>query len=85
MKEAIVALVVASVTVPIDDSMDDKGFVYVPASCAAKEPCRLHVAPHGCLQSFGEIGEISSSTPATTNGPIRITSSSYTRKPMLLE
>jgi Esterase PHB depolymerase len=42
---------------PIDDSMDDKGFAYVPASCAANEPCRLHVALHGCLQSFGNIGE----------------------------
>lgn len=42
---------------PIDDSMDDKGFVYLPASCARKEPCRLHVALHGCLQSFGDIGE----------------------------
>ena len=42
---------------PNDDSMDDKGFAYVPASCAAKEPCRLHVALHGCLQSFGNIGE----------------------------
>jgi len=42
---------------PNDDSMDDKGFAYVPASCAAKEPCRLHVALHGCLQSFDNIGE----------------------------
>jgi hypothetical protein len=42
---------------PIDDSMNDKGFVYVPASCGANEPCRLHVALHGCLQSFENIGE----------------------------
>src|SRR5205085_2804983 len=26
-------------------------------SCAAKEPCRVHVALHGCLQSLGDIGE----------------------------
>jgi poly(3-hydroxybutyrate) depolymerase len=42
---------------PIADSMDDKGFIYIPASCAAKQRCRLHVALHGCLQSFGNIGE----------------------------
>ncbi|HME25278.1 MAG TPA: hypothetical protein VKI44_28780 [Acetobacteraceae bacterium] len=42
---------------PVDDSLDDKGFAYVPASCAAREPCRLHVALHGCLQSYGNIGE----------------------------
>jgi hypothetical protein len=42
---------------PIDDSMDDKGFVYIPATCGAKQPCRLHVALHGCLQSFANIGE----------------------------
>jgi hypothetical protein len=29
----------------------------VPASCAAQEPCRLHVALHGCLQSVGNIGD----------------------------
>jgi hypothetical protein len=42
---------------PNDDSMDDKGFLYVPASCDAKQPCRVHVALHGCLQSVGNIGE----------------------------
>jgi hypothetical protein len=42
---------------PADDSMDNKGFVYAPASCVAREPCRLHIALHGCLQSFGNIGE----------------------------
>ncbi len=42
---------------PIDDSMDDQGFVYVPASCAAKQRCQLHVVLHGCLQSFANIGE----------------------------
>ena len=42
---------------PDADSMNDKGFVYVPATCAAHEPCRLHVALHGCLQSFDDIGE----------------------------
>ncbi len=42
---------------PTDDSMDDRGFVYVPASCAAQQRCRVHVALHGCLQSLGNIGE----------------------------
>jgi Fibronectin type III domain len=42
---------------PIDDSLDDKGFAYVPAACEAREPCRVHVALHGCLQSYGNIGE----------------------------
>jgi hypothetical protein len=37
--------------------MDDEGFVYVPDACAAKEPCRLHVALHGCKQSVGDIGD----------------------------
>jgi hypothetical protein len=40
-----------------DDSLDDKGFAYVPAACEAHEPCRVHVALHGCLQSRGNIGE----------------------------
>jgi hypothetical protein len=42
---------------PMDDSMDDRGFAYVPASCAAQQRCRLHVALHGCLQSLANIGE----------------------------
>lgn len=28
-----------------------EGWVYVPAACAKGEPCRLHVALHGCLMS----------------------------------
>jgi poly(3-hydroxybutyrate) depolymerase len=42
---------------PVDDSMDDTGFVYVPSSCATNEPCRLHIALHGCLQSSSNIGQ----------------------------
>jgi hypothetical protein len=42
---------------PIDDSLDDRGFAYVPAACEAREPCRLHIALHGCLQSYADIGE----------------------------
>lgn len=40
-----------------DDSMDNRGFVYVPASCAAHQPCQVHVALHGCKQSVGYIHE----------------------------
>jgi hypothetical protein len=40
---------------PIDASMDDSGFVYVPADCAAGQACVVHVALHGCLQSAGNI------------------------------
>ncbi len=42
---------------PLEDSLDEKGFAYVPAACEAREPCRVHVALHGCLQSYGNIGE----------------------------
>jgi hypothetical protein len=35
--------------------MDDTGFVYVPAYCAAGKACAIHVALHGCLQSVSNI------------------------------
>jgi poly(3-hydroxybutyrate) depolymerase len=37
-------------------SMSSTGRVYVPASCAAGQPCRVHVALHGCKQSHEQIG-----------------------------
>jgi poly(3-hydroxybutyrate) depolymerase len=37
-------------------SMAETGYVYVPASCAAGERCRAHVAFHGCLQGADAIG-----------------------------
>ncbi len=37
--------------------MAASGWAYVPASCAAGQPCRLHVALHGCLQSTANIGD----------------------------
>jgi hypothetical protein len=40
---------------PADDSLGDKGFVYVPADCAAQAACRVHIALHGCLQSYDNI------------------------------
>jgi hypothetical protein len=37
-------------------SLDERGFLFVPASCAAGEACRLHVAFHGCGQGVGFVG-----------------------------
>ena len=30
--------------------MDTTGWIYVPETCRNREPCRLHVAFHGCKQ-----------------------------------
>ena len=30
--------------------MDDSGWLYVPEACAKGQPCRLHIALHGCRQ-----------------------------------
>ena len=35
---------------PHQHSMADTGLIYVPASCANGQACRLHVVFHGCLQ-----------------------------------
>jgi hypothetical protein len=40
---------------PASYSMAETGYVYVPASCAAQQPCRVHVALHGCKQNFETI------------------------------
>lgn len=37
--------------------MASTGWVYVPANCAAGAQCRVHVALHGCQQSYGQIGD----------------------------
>jgi poly(3-hydroxybutyrate) depolymerase len=37
-------------------SMASSGYAYVPASCAAGQACKLHVAFHGCLQSSSVVG-----------------------------
>ncbi|MEV4944845.1 PHB depolymerase family esterase [Streptomyces sp. NPDC053755] len=37
-------------------SLDDNGFVYVPASCASGTTCTLMVALHGCKQGYGYQG-----------------------------
>ena len=33
------------------------GWVYVPASCAAGESCKVHVALHGCVQNYATVGD----------------------------
>jgi hypothetical protein len=38
--------------------MDDVGYLYVPAVCkGGSTSCKLHVALHGCQQSYGYIGD----------------------------
>jgi poly(3-hydroxybutyrate) depolymerase len=37
-------------------SMADTGFLFVPRDCAAGQPCRLHVAFHGCGQGIDRLG-----------------------------
>nr|WP_297387333.1 PHB depolymerase family esterase [uncultured Roseateles sp.] len=33
------------------------GWAYIPANCAAGQPCKLHVALHGCQQNYATIGD----------------------------
>jgi poly(3-hydroxybutyrate) depolymerase len=37
--------------------MSEEGWVYVPSSCASGEPCRVHIAFHGCHQNFERVGD----------------------------
>jgi poly(3-hydroxybutyrate) depolymerase len=37
--------------------MGATGWVYVPANCASGAQCKVHVALHGCQQSYGTIGD----------------------------
>jgi hypothetical protein len=36
--------------------MADTGLLFVPQDCAAGQPCRVHVAFHGCRQGIGFLG-----------------------------
>lgn len=45
-----------SALTPARAAMADTGYLYVPAACTAGQPCRLHVAFHGCQQYAGRIG-----------------------------
>ncbi|MDP2609370.1 MULTISPECIES: poly(3-hydroxybutyrate) depolymerase [unclassified Oceanobacter] len=38
-------------------SMAETGYVYVPQYCRQNSRCRIHVALHGCKQSYDEIGD----------------------------
>jgi len=37
-------------------SLAEEGYLYVPPTCQKGEPCRLHIAFHGCQQYAGKIG-----------------------------
>lgn len=39
-----------------DALMAPEGYLYVPKACAAGEPCKVHVALHGCSQSAASVG-----------------------------
>ncbi|GHT92449.1 hypothetical protein AGMMS49545_10000 [Betaproteobacteria bacterium] len=41
---------------PIRLALAKTGYLYVPKSCKQGEPCRLHIAFHGCGQHADEIG-----------------------------
>ena len=42
---------------PNKKSMDSTGWAYVPAACERNEPCRVHIALHGCQQGQATIGD----------------------------
>jgi hypothetical protein len=39
-------------------SMADEGYVFVPRACEQGDPCRVHIALHGCQQDIGTIGRL---------------------------
>jgi len=39
------------IAIPALHGMSETGFVFVPESCRRQQPCRLHVALHGCSQN----------------------------------
>jgi len=41
---------------PNAHSMDDTGWIYVPASCHRREKCKVHVVFHGCKQGHKDVG-----------------------------
>ena len=40
---------------PASYSMAETGYAYIPVACAAQQPCRVHIALHGCMQNFETI------------------------------
>jgi len=41
---------------PNAHSMDDTGWVYVPASCQQGHTCKVHIVFHGCQQGYKAVG-----------------------------
>jgi hypothetical protein len=41
---------------PSAASMDSTGYLYIPTSCQNGETCKLHIALHGCEQSYTDVG-----------------------------
>ncbi len=39
-------------------SMADTGYAYIPEACDNLQPCRVHVALHGCKQYAGRVGDV---------------------------
>jgi poly(3-hydroxybutyrate) depolymerase len=44
---------------PLEQGLADSGYAWIPASCAARtaQPCRVHIALHGCLQNHATVGD----------------------------
>lgn len=42
---------------PAAHGLDNYAWLYVPASCARGELCKVHVAYHGCNMSYSKIGD----------------------------
>ena len=51
------------VSYPSEIAMGETGYVYVPQACKQGQPCRLHIAFHGCMQSATSL-----KGPAFVNG-----------------
>lgn len=43
---------------PTAHGMNEVGYAFVPASCAAGDPCKVHIVFHGCRQTTEHIGDV---------------------------
>jgi poly(3-hydroxybutyrate) depolymerase len=41
-----------------NNTLADKGYLFIPSSCLSGERCQLHVAFHGCQQNVETIGKV---------------------------
>ena len=39
-------------------SINSFGYIYIPTACKSGTSCRLHMAFHGCLQDYSNIGDV---------------------------